>query len=45
MFLIESPLPESSRQLRYFQVRDPEQVHKRVELLNCRPAMLFVHAE
>ena len=44
-FLIESPLLESSRQLRYFRVRDPEEVRKRVELLNCRPVMLFVHAE
>ena len=47
MVLIESPLlsVEASRHLRYFHVVDPEKIRKRVELVNCKPVMLFVHAE
>lgn len=44
--LIESPLlsVEKSRRSRYFQVNDPAAVGKRIQLVNCRPSMIFLHA-
>lgn len=44
--LIESPLlsVEKSRHNRYFHANNPSQVGKRIQLVNCRPTMIFVHA-
>jgi len=44
--LIESPLlsVEKSRHSRYFHANNPAQVGKRIQLVNCRPTMIFVHA-
>jgi hypothetical protein len=44
--LIESPLlsVERSRHNRYFHVSNPAEVGKRIQLVNCRPTMIFVHA-
>jgi len=47
MFLVESPLlsVEASRHQRYFRVKDPEELQKRVQILSRKPVMLIVHAE
>jgi len=44
--LIESPLlsVEKSRHSRYFHANNPAEVGKRIQLVNCRPTMIFVHA-
>jgi len=44
--LIESPLlsVEKSRHSRYFHTNNPAEVGKRIQLVNCRPTMIFVHA-
>jgi len=44
--LIESPLlsVEKSRHNLYFHANNPAEVGKRIQLVNCRPTMIFVHA-
>jgi hypothetical protein len=44
--LIESPLlsVEKSRHSRYFHANNPAAIGKRIQLVNCRPTMIFVHA-
>ncbi|MGB5260719.1 MAG: hypothetical protein WBO34_09380 [Gammaproteobacteria bacterium] len=44
--LIESPLlsVERSRHSRYFHANNPAEVGKRIQLVNCRPTTIFVHA-
>lgn len=44
--LIESPLlsVEKSRHSHYFHANNPAEVGKRIQLVNCRPTMIFVHA-
>lgn len=44
--LIESPLlsVEKSRHSRYFHANNPAEVGKRIQLVNCRPTTIFVHA-
>lgn len=45
--LIESPLlsVERSRHTLCFHANDPSVVGKRIQLVNCRPTMIFVHAQ
>jgi len=44
--LIESPLlsVEKSRHSRYFHAKNPAEVGKRIQLVNCCPTTIFVHA-
>jgi hypothetical protein len=44
--LIESPLLSvgRSRHSRYFHANNPAEVGKRIQLVNCRPTMIFVQA-
>jgi hypothetical protein len=47
MTLIESPLlsVEKSAHVNYFHVKDPSKIEKRIQLVNSKPTMIFIHAK